>query len=212
MRKEKLSILHTSSGPIVIVLSNLLLAFALYFIARVEFLLENLSLFADSDLVGECGIDKLCRVPARRQSQLFEWQATIAADMQKPMVIHCVRATDEVIRMRSMLTAQHKSLPTWVIHGFTGNTQLASQLFRAGIWVSFGNAITDCRRTKVRDSLSRLTSPFLLETDDSGADIRDVYAAAAELRQCDIETLAATVRENYMKLFAKPTAQPSYTR
>ena len=48
MRKEKLSILHTSSGPMVIVLFNLLLAFALYFIARVEFLLENLSLFADS--------------------------------------------------------------------------------------------------------------------------------------------------------------------
>ncbi len=49
MEKKKLNILHTPLGPVTALVLNLLIAFALYFLARVEFLLENLSLFADSD-------------------------------------------------------------------------------------------------------------------------------------------------------------------
>ncbi|MBQ9532800.1 MAG: sulfatase-like hydrolase/transferase [Prevotella sp.] len=47
--KKNFTILHTSLGPVIALLLNLLIAFALYFVARVEFLSENLGLFADSD-------------------------------------------------------------------------------------------------------------------------------------------------------------------
>lgn len=49
MKKKKISILDTMAGPFVAMLVNLLMAFAVYFVARVEFLLENYSYFS-SDL------------------------------------------------------------------------------------------------------------------------------------------------------------------
>jgi arylsulfatase A-like enzyme len=49
MKKKKISILDTMAGPFAAMLVNLLMAFAVYFVARVEFLLENYSYFS-SDL------------------------------------------------------------------------------------------------------------------------------------------------------------------
>lgn len=49
MKKKKISILDTMAGPFAAMLVNLLMAFVVYFVARVEFLLENYSYFS-SDL------------------------------------------------------------------------------------------------------------------------------------------------------------------
>lgn len=49
MKTNKATILHTPLGPLLALLADLLLALGLYFVARVEFVLENRSLFADSD-------------------------------------------------------------------------------------------------------------------------------------------------------------------
>ncbi|HEY9551808.1 MAG TPA: sulfatase-like hydrolase/transferase, partial [Prevotella sp.] len=48
MKKNKINILHTPFAPFVALLLNLLIAFALYFIARIEFLLENYSYFSNN--------------------------------------------------------------------------------------------------------------------------------------------------------------------
>lgn len=55
MKKRK--ILDSPMGPAVALVANLAMAFAYYFIARVEFLLENLELFS-----GDLSFDHLCRM------------------------------------------------------------------------------------------------------------------------------------------------------
>lgn len=156
---------------------------------------------ADAVIIGECGLDKLCDCSLQRQTELFRWQAEFAAELHKPMVIHCVRAFNEIIAIRNEIEThvEHK-LRTWVIHGFTGGRELAAQLWKAGIWVSFGAAITDTRHEKVRNCLAKIETPFMLETDESDIGIAEIYHSAAEIRNCTIPELAKTIKVHFGSL------------
>lgn len=153
------------------------------------------SRFAEAEIIGECGLDKVCAVPMDVQERVFRWQIDIAAGLRKPMVIHCVRAFNELMALR-----RQNGSGIWVVHGFTGSRQLAQQLAQAGIWVSYGAALLDERRAKVRESLSANDGPFLLETDDSPCGIEAVYRAAAEIRKTTVDELASTIKRNYSAL------------
>lgn len=160
-----------------------------------EFEKRHQSGFDQAEIIGECGLDKVCGTTWGKQMQLFEWQVRIAAKSGKPVVIHCVRAFNEMMELR-----RQNSGNTWVVHGFTGSLQLAEQLFRSDIWVSFGAAILDERRTKARECLRDIRSPFMLETDDSTCGIEAVYNAAAEIRKTTLAELCHTIKENYNTL------------
>jgi len=166
-----------------------------------SFRAEYLSRFEQADIVGECGLDKCCVAKWERQKELFEWQIRIAIELDKPMVIHCVRSYDELMAMRRAVEGLMPG--TWVVHGFTGHRQLAGQLYREGIWVSYGAAILDSRRIKVRDSLSDNPNPFMLETDTDSCGIEAIYREAACIRGTTPQELANTIKENYNALFEK---------
>ncbi len=154
--------------------------------------------FDDAEIIGECGLDKVCASDWQTQKRLFEWQIRIADELKKPMVIHCVHAFNELLELRKGHTER-----IWAVHGFVGNAQLAAQLYRAGIWVSYGAALLDPKRQKVRNSLRDNPYPFLLETDESEAGIEAVYRAASETLDVDIERLSDTIKQNYIALFGQ---------
>lgn len=158
---------------------------------------EDLAL---AEIIGECGLDKACSSSWQRQKTLFKWQAEFAAELSKPMVIHCVRAFNEILDMRRTLLKKHKALPAWVIHGFASNLQMSDQLFRSGIWVSFGAAILDPSREKVRQCLAEIKTPFFLETDDSDIGIEQIYKATAEIRGCSMTELTEKIALLYYNL------------
>ena len=154
--------------------------------------------FVDAELVGECGLDKACAATWERQMQLFEWQLRFAEEMGKPVVVHCVRAFNELVALRR----QYKRL-AMAVHGFVGSSEMADQLAREGIVLSFGAAILDPRRTKVRETLARLPHPFLLETDTSDCGIEAVYQTAAEIRTTTTSALADTIKKTYTTFMSK---------
>lgn len=151
---------------------------------------------ANAEIIGECGLDKACSASWEQQKTLFKWQAEFAAELGKPMVIHCVRAFNEIMETRKMTA----STETWVIHGFTGGSELAAQLWKSGIWVSFGAAITDPKREKVRNCLAKIETPFMLETDESEIGIEQVYNAAAIIRNSNVNELIQIIKNNYSRL------------
>ena len=146
-------------------------------------------------LVGECGLDKACRSSWQRQLTLFEWQAAVAQQKGKPMVIHCVHAFNDLVALR-----RRYRQGLWVVHGFTGTPQLAAQLFKMDVWTSWGAALLDERRPKVREHFRDNPYPFLLETDDSPCPIDDIYAVAADLKKTTLPNLADTIKEYYTSL------------
>ena len=66
-------------------------------------LVGDISAIEDSittaDAVGEIGLDFACSVPREEQMRIFRAQLTLAEQHQKPVVLHCVRAFEEVMRI-----------------------------------------------------------------------------------------------------------------
>ncbi len=155
--------------------------------------------FDAADIIGECGLDKVCDTPWDDQLRIFEWHLLIAREMGKPVVVHCVRAYNELI----LLSRQFRQV-SMAVHGFTGNSTLAGQLTREGIALSFGAALLDSARRKVHETLRTLPCPFLLETDTSDCGIADIYEAAAEIRKTSVEELGETIKTAYNTLMRKP--------
>lgn len=115
--------------------------------------------------IGECGIDKARGGEISHQKEAFSFHVQLSEEIHKPLVIHCVRAIDEIIAMRR---GTHQP---WILHGFRGKPQQLQQLLRHGIHVSLGPLFNPDTLHYLLDT----NTPFLLETDDSGMDIREVY-------------------------------------
>lgn len=130
------------------------------------------------------------------QRQVFIEQASIAADLKKPLIIHCVKAWDELFNMHKLIPP---SVP-WMIHGFRGKKELASQLLSRGIYISlwFNFIIrpesSDLVRFIPRDRI-------FLETDGADIDIRDIYSKVANDLGIDISELKKIIIRNFNELF-----------
>ena len=71
--------------------------------------------------LGECGLDKRIEMLFELQKTVFERQLLLAQKQDKPVVIHCVAAFQEVIETKKRL----KITIPMLIHGFSKNKQVA---------------------------------------------------------------------------------------
>ncbi|MDY4250293.1 TatD family hydrolase [Bacteroides pyogenes] len=143
--------------------------------------------------IGEAGLDKLAAAPMELQVKIFERQVALSEDCRLPLIIHCVKAVDELLAVKKRLAP----LQAWIWHGFRGKAQQASQLLRHGFYLSLGEHYS-------REAMQAIpASRLFLETDESVLDISDIIRRAAEVRGVDAECLQETLRENVQKVFFK---------
>ncbi|SKB57355.1 TatD DNase family protein [Parapedobacter luteus] len=146
-------------------------------------------------LVGECGFDRL-RGPAMPiQQAAFERQAVLAVRHNKPMIIHCVRAFDELQSYGKRYAAK---VPM-IVHGFNKSPALAGQLLRQGFYLSFGAAIME-ETSNAAKTIRQIAPPFFLETDDSGVNIQAIYEQAAFLRKMALDDLKDIIFASWKKI------------
>jgi TatD DNase family protein len=145
-------------------------------------------------LIGECGLDKLRGEPITNQLQLLETQLSLAEELQKPVIIHCVKAFDELIAIKNRMNL---SVPL-IIHGFSKKKELATQLINQGFYLSFGAAVLTSKG--VEETLQQLSVPFFLETDDSQIDIEEIYFKVAEIKKITIDDLKDVIFANWKKI------------
>lgn len=149
--------------------------------------------------VGEVGLDRVCGAPWSDQIAAFECCIRIAKTLDKPIVIHCVRAFDEVVR----LLRKHRFLPNRkvIFHGFNRHPQTAVGLVRAGCYLSFG---ADLFRPENYAAAALRHTPddrFFLETDDKQIRIEEIYARAAAIRGVSEAALSEAIRQNARTVF-----------
>jgi TatD DNase family protein len=148
--------------------------------------------------IGECGLDRCCDVSFELQLKAFRAQLEIAETLRKPLVIHCVRAYPELISEKK----SSRDGALWIVHGFRGNAEIASQLVKHGFYLSFGEALmTDQRLGKIFATIP--DERFFLETDESAISIREIYAKAALLRNADLEKIMQQQKENAFSVFGE---------
>jgi len=84
--------------------------------------------------IGECGLDRLRGDSFKFQLEIFKAQIGIANSANKPIIIHCVKAFPELISVKK----EFKNSTQWIVHGFNGNKQIANELVKHHISISFG--------------------------------------------------------------------------
>lgn len=128
--------------------------------------------------VGEIGLDKLRGAALPEQMAIFRLQAELAAQYEKPLILHIVRAFPDVIRMHREMAPE---MP-WIVHGFNHKLDLAKELLQEGFMLSFG---ADLLRPAGPAAAALALCPegrFLMETDTWPGDFRLIYDAAAGIR------------------------------
>lgn len=143
--------------------------------------------------IGECGLDKLTEISMELQRMTFIMQITLSEQYSLPLIIHCVKAMDE------MLAVKKRFRPTqpWIWHGFRGKPEQATQLLKQGFYLSLGEHYSDETMKLIPDDR------LFLETDESSLDIEDILRQAAEVRGVGVETLHETIRRNIQNVFFK---------
>jgi TatD DNase family protein len=148
--------------------------------------------------IGECGLDKRIEIPMALQQMVFEKQLALAENYQKPVIIHCVGAFQEIIAVKKKLNI---SVPM-VIHGFSKNIEMANQLVKNGFYLSFGKSLfQDNDMDLVINFVPN--DRFFLETDTIEKDINAVYELAAKHRNIELEEMIAIISSNYNSIFNK---------
>ena len=150
--------------------------------------------------IGECGLDRCINVSLNCQQEVLEHHISLAMEYQLPLIIHCVRAYDELI----MLVKKYSAVPAWLLHAFNGShKQLKNLLQYSNCYFSFGAALIQ-GRTRYGNSLSAIPlNKLLLETDDSEVPIADIYRRAALLCNCSYLELCQQLTETFEILFKR---------
>lgn len=147
--------------------------------------------------IGECGLDKLSDVDFELQKNIFISQIKIAEKVQKPLIIHCVKAFDDLIRIKKEM----KVGVQMIIHGFNNNLQIAEQLIKNDFYISFGKALLN-KDSNASTIISKIpTDKLFLETDDANVSIKSIFDAAAMVTNNFEDELKQKIFSNFIKVF-----------
>ncbi|MSP84637.1 MAG: TatD family deoxyribonuclease [Flavobacteriaceae bacterium] len=148
--------------------------------------------------IGECGLDKRIEIPMALQQMVFEKQLALAEKYDKPLVIHCVAAFQEVIAIKKKMAI---SVPM-IIHGFSKNKETAMQLIANGFYISFGKYLL--RNSELELVFKSIPKERLfLETDTIKEGIAAVYELAAKYRNIELEEMTTIINANFDTVFNK---------
>jgi TatD DNase family protein len=147
------------------------------------------------DAIGEIGLDFACDVPREVQIAVFNAQLAIAEQHKMAVVLHCVKAFEEVMKMVAKFR-----LKAVIFHGFIGSKEQAQRAVSQGFYLSFGERTF--RSPKTIEALrSTPLSQLFVETDESTTPIEEIYAKIAELRGIPTTELITAIEENYNRIF-----------
>ena len=155
---------------------------------------KETSLNPNCKAIGECGLDALVEVDEVLQERVFEAQILWANEIQKPVIIHCVRKYSELLRFQKMA-----KIPL-VVHGFYKKKSIAEELLNKGFYLSFGKALLYHEALQEVAKSTPLEKIFL-ETDVWEGNIAEIYEALAKIKNIEIKILEHRIKENLQRVF-----------
>lgn len=167
--------------------------------------------------VGETGLDWFKEFsPRQEQLESFAWHLDLAAELDKPVIVHCRDAHEATAE----LVTSH-ALRRGVMHCYAYGPDELQPYLEAGYFVSFSGVVTYPRNEANREAarqvpLDRLLvetdSPFLAPQGHRGkrnepALVVPILERVAELRGMTPGELAEVTSANASRLFGLPNAE-----
>lgn len=173
---------------------------------------------ADSRVVaiGETGLDFFRdHAPRDRQFEAFRAQLDIAAQLQKPVILHCRAAETEMLEVLEEHSKRQHSPLRGVWHCFTSTQAFAARAVALGLYFGLGGIITYPKATELREAAADLPADrLLLETDcpflppppwrgqrNEPAYLVKVAEMLAQIRKTTVEEIAELTTRNAQALF-----------
>ncbi|GAA0791520.1 TatD family hydrolase [Marinobacterium sediminicola] len=165
--------------------------------------------------IGEIGLDfRPGQIEAEVQQPLFEQQLQLARQYDLPVLLHVVRAHDQVLK----LLRRYQLPRAGIVHAFSGSEQQAREYAKLGFKLGIGGAISYERAQKLRRLAAELPLEWLvLETDapdmpleshrgkpNEPARVAGVAALIAALRGLSIEEVARKTSVTAQQLLRLP--------
>jgi len=162
--------------------------------------------------VGEIGLDHLLPAPsAERQEEVFRAQLRLAVAARRPVLIHCRRATERLLRI---LREEGAERVGGILHAFSGSLETARAAIRLNFALGIGAAVTYLNARRLLEVVKALPAEALvLETDapdlaphpHRGEENRPAWLPlvarrVAELRGWSEEETARITTENAMRI------------
>lgn len=190
--------------------------------------LERLGQFLDliPSAVGEIGLDRWkSDLAYEGQEEVFVAQLRLAAERNLPVSIHCLQAWG---RMLELLRSHPRPACGFLLHSYGGPVEMVRPLAELGAYFSLPGYFAHARKVRPQEVFRRVPlDRLLVETDapdqplpperclhrleepqtgrplNHPANLRAVYAFAAELRGMPLDELADQVEANFQRLFGR---------
>ncbi len=158
---------------------------------------ELLPLPEGTQAIGETGLDGVRGAPPGEQLRLLREQLDLAERLGLPVVLHCVRTFEPLMR-----ELHGRPLRAILFHGFVGSPEQALRAAARGYSLSFG--IRSFRSPRTLAALRVLpVGCIFCETDDDPAPIGEIYRLVARERGIGTEELAEALWHNYERFIGK---------
>jgi TatD DNase family protein len=161
--------------------------------------------------VGECGLDYYRDYVSKDiQIKVFEKQLEIAISLNKPVVIHCRQAEEDVYNILS----KYKGV-VGVIHCFSSSVEYAEKFLQIGFYLGIDGPVTYPKADVLREIVKKVPiDKILLETDspylppqkfrgkrNEPLYIKFVAEEIARIKEIPVDSVTKTTDENAKKLF-----------
>lgn len=157
---------------------------------------KKISLQDNCLAIGECGLDALIDIDANLQKTVFERQILWANEIQKPVIIHCVKRFQELIPFQKLA-----EVPL-IIHGFNKKKSVTDEMLKHGFFLSFGKSVL--YNLSLQSILKEIPiDKIFLETDDTDFDIAELYQKVSEIKEISLEELQKKISENLQSINVK---------
>lgn len=148
--------------------------------------------------VGECGLDRSITTGFALQEWCFEQQIKIAENHHKPLIIHCVRAYSDLLKLKK---ATNSGLP-WIIHGYHGNLETTLSLMKHKFYFSVGEQLLN-DKSKLAVLRSIPLDRLFLETDEGKLSIATIYTIASQILEIAEKELVQIIASNFKTIFGE---------
>lgn len=162
--------------------------------------------------IGEIGMDLYWdKTFVKEQEEAFRHQIQLAVKYQKPFVIHCRDAFDEIFEV-----LESETLPEipGIFHCFTGSLEQAERAIKLGFALGIGGVVTFKNggldqvvpHIDLKHLVLETDAPYLAPVPYRGkrnesSYIKLVAERIAELKECRLEEVAYATTENSKRIF-----------
>ncbi|MCE7044325.1 TatD family hydrolase [Dyadobacter sp. CY312] len=145
--------------------------------------------------IGECGLDKITPTTWDLQLTAFQRQIILAEELSKPIIIHCVKAFNEVLS-----ELKHVQIPV-IFHGINNKLSIIQPVMDAGYYLSFGKSLLSSNASIQETFIKTPLSQVFLETDDLESDISEIYKLAAQIKNVSEKEIVLQLENNFSNVF-----------